>query len=103
MAGKSTIWAVAAAVIAGSILLATPSFAEFFGCNDHSQGRVLAYYRTPSATHEFAAQTTRPRIVVHPRRKYVGRNSVRQCRSALVKEYRVSGPVIVPRMRCWWD
>ena len=50
-----------------------------------------------------AAQTSRPRITIYPRQTYPGRNARRQCRSTLVKEYRVSGPVIVPHMRCWWE
>ncbi len=98
-----TFFFVLALILAGNVLFSTPSLAEFFGCNDHSAGRVLATYRTPSVTHEFAAQTVRPRVTIYPRRKYVGRNAVRQCRAALVKEYRVSGPVIVPRMHCWWE
>ena len=32
-----------------------------------------------------------------------GRNAVRQCTSWLATEYRPSGTVIVPRMRCWWE
>jgi len=52
------------------------------------------------STQEFSAQTSRPRITIYPRR-YLPPNAVRQCRSWLVKEYRVSGPVIVPQMRCW--
>jgi hypothetical protein len=55
------------------------------------------------AAHEVAAQSTRPRITIYPRQTYPGRNARRQCRSTLVKEYRVSGPVIVPHMRCWWE
>jgi hypothetical protein len=54
------------------------------------------------STQEFAAQTNRPRITIYPRR-YLPPNATRQCRSWLVKEYRVSGPVIVPQMRCWWE
>ena len=53
------------------------------------------------ATQELAAQS-RPRIVVHPRTSFPGPNAKRYCRSWLVKEYRISGTVIVPRMRCWW-
>jgi len=52
---------------------------------------------------EFAAQTKRPRITIYRRGVYPGPNAVRQCRSWLVREYRVSGPVIVPQMRCWWE
>ncbi|MGH6665124.1 MAG: hypothetical protein ACREB2_09520 [Pseudolabrys sp.] len=51
---------------------------------------------------EFAAQSARPRITIHPRR-VPNRYSVRQCRSWLIKEYRVSGTVITPQMRCWWN
>ena len=55
-----------------------------------------------ASTQELAAQS-RPRITIHPRRIHPGPNARRQCRSWLAKEYRVSGPVIVPQMRCWWD
>jgi hypothetical protein len=57
---------------------------------------------TAPSTQEFAAQTNRPRVTIYPRR-YLPPNATRQCRSWLVKEYRVSGPVIVPQMRCWWE
>ena len=60
---------------------------------------------------------TRPRIRIYPRYPrrpyttlyplpygidYPGPNAVRRCVSRLVPEYRPSGTVIVPRMRCWW-
>jgi hypothetical protein len=32
-----------------------------------------------------------------------GPGAVRQCRSWLAREYRPSGTVIVPQMRCWWE
>jgi hypothetical protein len=106
MAKARMIYAVLALVFGG---LATPASAEFFGCND-KPGRVLASYTSGTSaradartTHELAAQTSRPRITIHPRRNVVGPNSVRQCRAQLVKEYRVSGTVIVPRMQCWWE
>jgi hypothetical protein len=54
------------------------------------------------STRELAAQS-RPRITIHPRRIHPGPNAKRQCRSWLAKEYRVSGPVIVPQMHCWWE
>jgi hypothetical protein len=45
-----------------------------------------------------------PRIRVHPAAQtHPGPNSVRQCVSWLEPEYRPSGTVIVPRMRCWWE
>ena len=53
---------------------------------------------------EFAAQTTRrPHIVIRPRRIEPGPNSKRYCRFWLAKEYRVSGPVIVPQQQCRWQ
>jgi hypothetical protein len=35
--------------------------------------------------------------------EYPGPGAVRQCTSWLATENRVSGPVVVPRMRCWWE
>jgi hypothetical protein len=55
------------------------------------------------ATHEFAAQSSRPRVTIYPRHQQLSANSVRQCRAQYVKEYRPSGTVIVPRMQCWWE
>jgi len=52
---------------------------------------------------ERAAQKKRPRVTIYSRRVYPGPNAKRQCRSWLAQEYRVSGPVIVPQMRCWWE
>lgn len=54
-------------------------------------------------TRDAAIQAPRPRITIHPRETRPGPNSTRQCRSWLAQEYRVSGPVIVPRMQCWWQ
>ena len=34
---------------------------------------------------------------------YPGPNAVRQCVSWLQPEYRLSGTVITPQMRCWWQ
>jgi hypothetical protein len=103
--------ALVASLLAVAAMAVTPASAEFFGCND-KPGRVLySYAGAPDAyasvqsrqySHELAAQT-RPRIVIHPRRGYPGRSARRLCESWLVKEYRVSGPVVVPRMRCHWE
>jgi hypothetical protein len=48
---------------------------------------------------------SRPRIVIRPQHWIVEPppSAKRYCRSWLVKEYRVSGPVIVPKMQCWWQ
>jgi hypothetical protein len=34
---------------------------------------------------------------------YPGPGAVRQCTSWPARELRPSGPVIVPKMRCWWE
>jgi hypothetical protein len=82
------ILALLALIVAISAGMLLPAAAEFSGSS-------------PS-THELAAQS-RPRITIHPRRIHPGPNAKRYCRSWLAKEYRVSGPVIVPQMRCWWE
>ena len=87
-------FALMALICAVSAGFSRPASAEIFAGSQSYAG---------SHTHEFAARTKRPRVTIYPRRHYVGRNSVRQCRSWLVQEYRLSGPVIVPQMRCWWE
>ena len=99
-----------------ALIVATiPASAEFFGCNDKDRGRgkVLGYYTegVPSrataaraaVTHDLSAQSSRPRITVHPRTTSPGPNAKRYCRAWLAKEYRPSGTVIVPREQCWWQ
>ncbi len=89
------------------VVFATPAAAEFFGCNDKNSVRNLrgvgSHLASAGNTREFAAQSSRPRVTIYPRKTQLSRNSVRQCRASLVKEYRVSGTVIVPRMHCWWE
>ncbi len=76
---------------------------------------------TAAAVTVFSAQERvrpRPRIRVTPRCLYrsfsttypvpyecewPGPGAVRQCVSWLATEYRPSGKVIVPHMRCWWE
>ena len=59
---------------------------------------------------DLSAQATRrarrvPRIEVYPRRyySYPGPDAVRECRAWYAQEFRPSGTVVVPRMRCWWE
>lgn len=106
-----TGFGVLALIFALNAAFSKPALAEFFGCDDQrparassdrSYSRAPSYRATSRYTHEFAAQS-RPRITIYPRRASPGRNATRQCRAWLVKEYRVSGPVIVPRQQCWWE
>jgi hypothetical protein len=55
-----------------------------------------ATLRAPAAS-ELSAQG-RPRLRVTPG----GRLLYRDCNFKLVQEFRPSGTVVVPRMRCWW-
>jgi hypothetical protein len=71
---------------------------------------VLAGLLTGTAVPAIAQNSDRdpevrrpPRITIYPRTMHPGPNAKRYCRSWLAKEYRVSGPVIVPRMQCWWQ
>ena len=98
---------IALAAVAVAVMV-TPAAAEFFGCKDpkvtvRNYGGASSHYASARTTHEFAAQSSRPRVTISPRRQQLSSNSVRQCRSQLVKEYRPSGTVIVPRMQCWWE
>ena len=70
---------------------ATPASAQPSVCSDETSASCPA------------VRKKRPRVTIYPRRVYPGPNAIRQCRSWLAKEYRVSGPVIVPQMRCWWE
>jgi hypothetical protein len=107
MLGIRSGFALAALIGAAVAVVATPAAAEFFGCNDKTSVRnyrsAESHYASARTTREFAAQTSRPRITIYPHRQQLNANSVRQCRAQLVKEYRPSGTVIVPRMQCWWE
>ena len=104
---SAMVIAVMALILAGNMFFLTSASAEFFGCNDQhksrtsSYSRAPSYARAPSFTHEFAAQSARPRVTIYPRR--LSPNAKRHCRAWLAKEYRVSGTVIVPRQQCWWE
>ncbi len=83
----------------------TPASAGYLDCESAHPSRAYACAKSEAglpATGDFAARK-RPRVTIYPRRVYVGPNAVRQCRSWLVAEYRVSGAVIVPQMYCWWE
>ena len=70
-------------------------------------GTVLAGSLVPAAaqdserpTRQLAVQR-RPQITIHPRHQ-LSPNATRHCTAWLAKEYRPSGTVITPQMRCWW-
>ncbi len=51
---------------------------------------------------ELSAQR-RPHITIYPRHRRLSPNAKRYCHFWLAQEYRLSGTVIVPRQRCWWQ
>ena len=55
-----------------------------------------------AATDSDMSAQRRPRITVYPHPGNPGPYATRHCDSWLEKEYRVSGTVAVPRMRCYW-
>jgi len=78
------------------LAVAVISAALFAGVQANAQGA--------RGSQEFAAQgARRPHIVIRPRRLEPGPNSRRYCRFWLAQQYRISGPVIVPRQQCWWQ
>jgi len=62
-----------------------------------------SYARAASDKARVSTAPSRPRITVYPRHRHLGPNAKRYCRFWLAKEYRVSGTVITPQQRCWWD
>jgi hypothetical protein len=108
------------AVTIGTLGLAAASAASHQAC---AQTRPEATHKRTVAT-EFSAQSrVRPHIRVTPaypyrsapyrtystdypvpyKYEYPGPGFVRQCSSRLAMEGRLSGPVLVPHMRCWWQ
>lgn len=50
---------------------------------------------------EVSAQR-RASITIHPARNYPGPNATRHCDTWLQQEFRPSGTVVTPQMRCYW-
>jgi len=110
-----SVFGLFALVFGFVVVISAPVRAEFFSCKD-DRGKVLSSWTVGSSSHSYSdhsytvrytaarhayAQSRPPRIIVYPRT--LRPSAKRHCQSWLVKEYRVSGTVIVPRMRCYWD
>jgi hypothetical protein len=54
-----------------------------------------------AATYEISAQR-RTQLVVTPGYRRLSASATRECTAWLEREIRPSGPVVVPRQRCWW-
>ncbi len=100
---RSTAWAVimvaSVAVFAGADVSFSPASAgdAVAAYAQAGQGQVAVQRRS-----RVRRAPTRIRVYRQPY-GYPGPNAVRQCSSWLAQEYRPSGTVIVPRMRCWWE
>lgn len=70
--------------------------------------RETPLVETKMTAEEFSAQSRRTyrrvpsRVRVYRGSYYPGPNAARICNAHYVQEYRPSGTVIVPRMRCYW-
>jgi hypothetical protein len=75
------------------VVAATVSFASLLAIGSAASAQDRAERHRP------------PRIVIYPRNWRIEPppNAKRYCTSWLQKEVRVSGPVIVPHMHCWWQ
>ncbi len=104
------------------IMLALGAAALGFVTTDVARAQNAGRATINTARAELSAQSrpvrarTRIRVVpAYPYRLYSttypvpykydfpGPGAVRQCTSWLAPENRASGPVIVPKMRCWWE
>ena len=61
-----------------------------------------AFAASDTATSREISAQRRPHVTIYPRRNYLGPKATRHCDAWLAKEYRVSGTVVVPQMRCYW-
>ena len=89
MIGKRMVLAMAATTAVLGALLAVPAAARPSGDAHAAAADISAQARRVSE---------RPRIRVTPGRRL----HHRECDSWLQREWRPSGPVVVPKMRCWW-
>jgi hypothetical protein len=86
-----------------------PAFAQSAGSTASSAVELSAQSRSPRARTRIRvapAYPYRTYSTTYPvpyKYEYPGPGAVRQCTSWLATENRVSGTVVVPRMRCWWE
>jgi hypothetical protein len=86
--------AAIAAISSGVLLAGERATAAPVATSDAAQAIDLSAQRR--------ARPARTRIRIYAPYSYPGPNAVRHCTSWLEPEWRPSGTVIVPRMRCWW-
>ena len=82
------------AVIAATAALALAGFGPWPSAQALAQG---------VGAPENTARAHPPARIRVQAQSYPGPDAVRQCTAWLAPEYRPSGTVIVPKMRCWWE
>ncbi|MBV9347989.1 MAG: hypothetical protein JOZ70_01600 [Pseudolabrys sp.] len=75
---------------AGALLFVIPMTEQAQAQDQVQETRIIAPKR-------------RPQVVITPGRQRLSANARRQCETELVREFRPSGTVIVPRTTCWWQ
>lgn len=89
-------------LVAGLATMAAPGEAR-------AQSTEIARTSHGLTAEEFSAQSRRiirrapRRVPVYRGSNYLSPNAVRICNAHYEQEYRPSGTVIVPRMRCYWS
>ena len=101
------VLAVGVLAVGVAALAATASAQTSPGAAGATRAEPSAQSRRPPARIRVApAYPYRLESTTYPvpyRYEYPGPGFVRQCTSWLAPENRVSGAVIVPKMRCWWQ
>ena len=118
---KVTIGLVAVALLpglAGAAYSQTPEFDRTFQSVTPQQNQPVTSRQKASPPRQRVQKRAPTRIIVRPVLRerldstefprsdnlgYPGRNAVRQCVSWLATEHRLSGTVVTPQMRCWWQ
>jgi hypothetical protein len=120
MTVKTTIGIVAALLLGfADAAYSEPSqFDRVFEAVTPTQKSQQTKQKAPAAKRKAPQQRAPARITVRPALRnrhdatefprtdnlgYPGPNAVRQCVSWLQPEYRLSGTVVTPQMRCWWQ
>jgi hypothetical protein len=124
MTTKVTIGIVAAVLLgfAGAAHAQTPEFDRIFQSlkpqPQPQQKQPQQKQKAPPKQKVYVQKRAPTRIIVRPLLRerldstefprsdnlgYPGPNAVRQCVSWLQPEYRPSGTVVTPQMRCWWQ
>ena len=114
MTAKVTVGIFAAALLLGVADAASSQTPEF----DRTFQAVTGPKQKAQTSKRRVAQRAPTRVIVRPLLRnrhdatefprtdnlgYPGPNAVRQCVSWLATEYRLSGTVVTPQMRCWWQ